>query len=60
MEPSSGPLLEPKRRRDGTWYAEARWPNAPTEDVGHFYSASEVRDWIANSAIEYFSQRAGL
>jgi hypothetical protein len=60
VEPSSGPLLEPKQRRDGTRYAEARWPNAPTEDVGHFYSTSEVRDWIANSAIEYLWQRAGL
>jgi hypothetical protein len=23
MEPDSGPLLEPKQRKDGTWYAEA-------------------------------------
>ena len=36
MVPHSGPMLKPKQRKDGTWYAEASWPNAPTEDIGHF------------------------
>jgi hypothetical protein len=60
MEPCSGPVLKPKQRKDGTWYAEVSWPNAPTEDIGHFKSACDVRDWIANKANEYFQQRAGL
>ena len=60
MEPDSGPLLQPKKRQDGTWYAEAHWPNAPPEDVGHFRSASDVRHWIAKEATIYFQQRAGL
>jgi hypothetical protein len=60
MEPHPGPMLKPKQRKDGTWYAEANWPNAPTEDVGHFKSASDVRDWITNEASEYFRQRAAL
>jgi hypothetical protein len=61
MEPHSGPLLERKQRKDGTWYAEARWPKAPTEDIGHFKSAFQVRDWIAKEAIIYLQQRrAGL
>jgi hypothetical protein len=53
-------MLIPKQREDGTWYAEASWPNAPTEDVGYFKSASDVRDWITNEANEYFRQRAAL
>ena len=45
MEPHSGPNYETsKQRKDGTWYAEASWPNAPTEDIGHFKSASDVRE----------------
>ena len=30
-----GPTLQPKQREDGTWCAEASWPNAPTEEVGY-------------------------
>jgi hypothetical protein len=60
MEPSSRPILKPKQRKDGTWYAEAVWPNAPTEDIGHFKSASDVGDWITNAADRYFQQRAAL
>jgi hypothetical protein len=60
MERHSGPMLIPQQREDGTWYAEASWPNAPTEDVGYFKSASDVRDWITNEANEYFRQRAAL
>ena len=60
MEPHPGPTLKPKQRKDGTWYAEANWPSAPPEDVGHFKSASDVRDWIINEANEYFRQRAAL
>jgi hypothetical protein len=60
MESSSGPMLKPKQRKDGTWYAEASWPTAPTEDIGHFKSASDVRDWITDEADRYFQQRAAL
>ena len=60
MEPGSGPLLEPRQRNEGTWYAHASWPNAPTQDVGYFKSASDVREWIAKMARAYFEQRAGL
>jgi hypothetical protein len=60
MEPHSGPMLKPKQRKDGTWYAEASWSNAPTEDVGHFKSASDVIDWITNEATKYFRERAAL
>ena len=60
MEPISGPSLKPKQRKDGTWYAEAVWPSSPSEDVGHFKSAADVREWIANAAIEYFRRRAEI
>ena len=60
MEPFSSPILKAKQRKDGTWYAEASWPTAPTEDIGHFKSASDVRDWITDEADRYFQQRAAL
>ena len=55
MEPDSGPLLQPKQRKT-VLDAEASWPNAPSEDVGHFRSASDVRDWIAKEATVYFQR----
>ena len=55
-----GPTLQPKQREDGTWCAEASWPNAPTEEVGYFKAASDARDWIIHEANEYFRRRAGL
>ena len=54
------PTLQPKQRKDGSWYAEVIWPNASTEDVGYFKSASDVCDWILHEASEYFRHRAGL
>ena len=57
---SRGEAGRAKQRKDGAWYAELVSQNAPTEDICHFKSASDVRDWIANEANEYFQQRAGL
>jgi hypothetical protein len=60
MEHSQGkPTLRPMQRKDGSWCAEASWPNAPTEDVGHFKSKADVLDWIIHKANDYFRQREG-
>lgn len=55
-----GPVLRPKQREEGTWCAEASWPNAPAEEVGYFETASDAHDWIIHKATDYFRQRAGL
>ena len=33
MEPHSGPILKPKQRKDGTWYAEASQTHQPRTSV---------------------------
>ena len=54
------PTLQPKQREDGTWCAEASWPDAPAEGVGYFKAASDAQDSIIHEANEYFRRRAGL
>ena len=54
-----GPKLRAEQRKDGSWYAEASWPNAPTEDVGYFTSEAEACEWIAAKAYQYFLERSG-
>jgi hypothetical protein len=59
MAPYQSPKLGAEQRKDGSWYAEASWPNAPTEDVGYFTSEAEACEWIATKAYQYFLERSG-
>jgi hypothetical protein len=44
----------------GSGGCEASWPSASTEDIGHFKSASAVRDCITDEANTYFQQTAAF
>jgi hypothetical protein len=60
MAPSKSkhPLLAVRPREDKTgWYVEAWWTNRPSENIGHFATQSEARNWITLESTSYFVLR---
>jgi hypothetical protein len=39
------------------WYVEAWWTNRPSENIGHFDTQSEARNWITLESTSYFVLR---
>jgi hypothetical protein len=49
------PLLAVRPRQDKSgWYVEAWWTNRPSENIGHFATQSEARNWITLESTSYF------
>jgi hypothetical protein len=52
------PLLAVRPREDRSgWYVEAWWTNRPSENIGHFATQSEARNWIMLESTSYFVLR---
>jgi hypothetical protein len=52
------PLLAVRPREDKSGrYVEAWWTNRPSENIGHFATQSEARDWITLESTSYFVLR---
>jgi hypothetical protein len=52
------PLLAVRPREDKSgWYVEAWWTNRPSENIGHFATQSEARNWITLESTPYFVLR---
>jgi len=52
------PLLAVRPREDKSgWYVEAWWTNRPSENIGHFATQSEARNWITLESTSYFVLR---
>jgi hypothetical protein len=52
------PLLAIRPRDDKSgWYVEAWWTNRPSENIGHFATQSEARNWITLESMSYFVLR---
>jgi hypothetical protein len=52
------PLLAVRPREDRSgWYVEAWWTNRPSENIGHFATQSEARNWITLESTSYFVLR---
>jgi hypothetical protein len=55
---SEHPLLAVRPREDKSgWYVEAWWTNRPSENIGHFATQSEARNWITLESASYFVLR---
>jgi hypothetical protein len=55
---SEHPLLAVRPREDKSgWYVEAWWTNRPSENIGHFATQSEARNWITLESTSYFVLR---
>jgi hypothetical protein len=55
---SEHPLLAVRAREDRSgWYVEAWWTNRPSENIGHFATQSEARNWITLESTSYFVLR---
>jgi hypothetical protein len=51
-------LLAVRSREDRSgWYVEAWWTNRPSEDIGHFATQSEARNWKTLESTSYFVLR---
>jgi hypothetical protein len=52
------PLLAVRPREDKSgWYVEAWWTNRPSENIGHFATQSDARNWITLESASYFVLR---
>jgi hypothetical protein len=52
------PLLAVRPREDKSgWYVEAWWTNRPSENIGHFATQSDARNWITLESTSYFVLR---
>jgi hypothetical protein len=55
---SEHPLLAVRARDDRSgWFVEAWWTNRPSENIGHFATQSEARNWITLESTSYFVLR---
>ena len=55
---SEHPLLAVRPREDRSgWYVEAWWTNRLSENIGHFATQSEARNWITLESTSYFVLR---
>jgi hypothetical protein len=48
--------VRPWKDKSG-WYVEAWWINRPLENIGHFATYSEARNWITLESTSYFVLR---
>jgi hypothetical protein len=52
------PLLAVRPREDKSgWYVEAWWTSRPSENIGHFATQSDARNWITLESTSYFVLR---
>ena len=52
------PLLAVRPREDKSgWYVEAWWTSRPSENIGHFATQSDARNWITLESASYFALR---
>jgi hypothetical protein len=52
------PLLAVRPREDKLgWYVEAWWTSRPSENIGHFTTQSDARNWITLESASYFVLR---